>query len=154
MYKVLSNYLALHRQNIQLRKKKDTYMSSNKQDFIDKKAIMTLLILLALGVIAYLINYFLNVFVAKCLSPKLYGDFSITVQSLTVLAVILLLGSNSTSVKYLSTYIANSKKQEITGYIHWNLKLIIKTFTVTISLCAILYSNHFKTLFSVFQNYH
>ncbi len=114
-------------------------MPKAKTGFANKKIISSALVLLAMGLTAYAISIYLNIFVSNYLTPELYGDFTITLRSLGLVSVLLLLGSNQTSVKYLSKFFSNKENENVTCFINWNLKLVLKTFTFCIALCLLMF---------------
>ncbi len=107
---------------------------------LDKKTLISVLILLIMGLMAYATSIFLNIFVSNYITPELYGDFTLTIRSLNLISAFLLLGSGFVSIKYLSKYISNKENDYVICFISWNLKLILKTSILCIILCAILFA--------------
>jgi O-antigen/teichoic acid export membrane protein len=114
-------------------------MTDTKHRFRNRKIVTLALKLLAMGLTAYAISIYLNIFVSNHLTSELYGDFTVTLRSLNLISTVLLLGSNFVSVKYLSKYISNKKSEHITCFIDWNFKLIFKTSTLCIILSLVLF---------------
>ena len=102
----------------------------------EKKIAVTLLIL---GISSYFLGYFFNAFISRCMTPELYGDFSIMFRSIAVISLFLLLGTNISSVKYLSIYFDSGTTDNINSFMRWNLKLIFKTFAICFILFILFY---------------
>ena len=102
----------------------------------EKRIAVTLLIL---GISSYFLGYFFNAFISRCMTPELYGDFSIMFRSIAVISLFLLLGTNISSVKYLSIYFDSGTTDNINSFIRWNLKLIFKTFAICFILFILFY---------------
>lgn len=103
------------------------------------KLIQSALSLFCLSIISYLLKYILNAFVSSQLLPSLYGDFGLTIRTLLLLALILLLGTNSSAIKYLSKYISKKHKKHMYSFMAWNLKVILRTFKVCFIFIFTLY---------------
>jgi O-antigen/teichoic acid export membrane protein len=98
----------------------------------------TIILLLFLGIFSYLIRYFFNAIISQYLTPEYYGDFAITIRSVAIISLVLLLGTNISSVKYLSTYFDSNNSANINHFLKWNLKLVFKTFLASF-VCFILF---------------
>ena len=90
----------------------------------------TVINLLILGLISYFVKFLFNVFAAEHLSPELYGDFSIALRGVFIISLLLLMGTNIASVKYISLYFTDKNPENATRFIKWNLKLVTKTFLI------------------------
>ncbi len=122
-----------------------------------KKKYQTVLTLLILGILSYIINLSFNIFISHIIPSDLYGDFSIAIRSIFILSLLLLLGTNISSVKYLSQYIDNNPNNS-SVFIRWNLKLIAKTFIFYSLILLIFYSFlfllHFLSIHSFNDNHY
>ena len=99
----------------------------------------TVFSLLFLGVFSYFIKFFFNAFTAQFLTPDLYGDFAIAIQSVLIISLLLLLGTNLSSVKYISSFFNNNDSDSASEFIRWNLKLIAITFLLCFAVFFIVY---------------
>lgn len=103
------------------------------------KETKTIVLLLILGIVAYLIAYLFNAFISQHLSPADYGDFSIAIRTISVISLVLLLGTNISSVKYLSTYFNSENRDHIIQFIKWNLGIVSKTSIICIVIFILFY---------------
>ena len=90
----------------------------------------SVMLLLLLSLIGYVVNYTVNSLVANRITPEFFGDFSIAVVSIYIVAPILLLGSNSSSVKFLSVYLNKNEISNSYSFFKWNFRLILRTFVL------------------------
>ena len=95
--------------------------------------------LLFLGIFSYFLSYFFNSIVSHYLSPSEYGDFSIAIRSVFFISILLLSGTNLSSVKFFSNYFDSTDIGKMDSFISWNIKLIIRTFTISIIIFLIFY---------------
>ncbi|HJO95771.1 MAG TPA: hypothetical protein QF753_20415 [Victivallales bacterium] len=103
------------------------------------KLMRSALSLFCLSIISYLLKYFLNAFISSQLPTSLYGAFGITIRTLLLLSLILLLGTNSSAIKYLSKYISKKHKKHMYSFMAWNLKVILRTFKICFLLIFTFY---------------
>ena len=99
----------------------------------------SLFFLLFFGIFSYLFSFFVNTIISKYLTPDVYGDFSIAYRSIFVISFLLLVGTNTSSVKYLSSYFDVKDHNRVNMFISWNLKLITRTFAISIGVFVIFY---------------
>ncbi len=99
----------------------------------------SLIYLLFLGIFSYFISYLFNTIVSHYLSPSEYGDFSIAIRSVFFISVLLLTGTNLSSVKYFSNYFESSDIKGMNRFLNWNIKLIIRTFSLSVVAFIIFY---------------
>lgn len=99
----------------------------------------SLFYLLFIGVFSYLFYFSVNTIISKYLAPDVYGDFSIAYRSVFVISLLLLAGTNSSSVKYLSSFLDAKDYNRVNLFIGWNLKLIIRTFAVSVVIFVLFY---------------
>ncbi len=99
----------------------------------------SLFYLLFIGVFSYLFSFTINTIISQYLAPDVYGDFSIAYRSVFVISLLLLAGTNTSSVKYLSGYLNVKDYNGVNRFISWNLKLIIRTFAVSVIVFVLFY---------------
>lgn len=95
--------------------------------------------LLFLSLTGYFIGYFLNAVISNHLSPEKYGEFSITLRLIIILSLLILGGTNVTSVKYLSDYFDSGNYPGIREYIHWNVKLVRFTYIISLVIFVLFF---------------
>lgn len=84
----------------------------------------------------YFILYALNIFLANHMAPSLYGDYSLAFRLLNLSAVLLLLGTNVLSNKFLSRYLKKGDSTSALRYVSWNLNFITKPiYTIILASC-------------------
>ncbi|MFK5856213.1 MAG: oligosaccharide flippase family protein [Bacteroidota bacterium] len=109
------------------------------------------------GVVAYLMAYFFNAFISHNLTPAGYGDFSVAFKTIFILSLILLLGTNVSSVKYLSTFFNSNNKNEVIHFVKWNIRIIVKTsllcFVIFILIYILMWILHIYNI-REFTSYH
>lgn len=87
-------------------------------------------------VVANILKYILNAFLANHFSASLYGDFAVAIRILSVVSFVLLFGTSSTSLRYLSIYLQNHDNDSALQYASWNMRFIIKSFLICIILSS------------------
>ena len=107
-------------------------------DFIKKNR--SLIYLLLIGLCSYFFSYFFNTIVTKIFPPDVFGDFSIALRSVFVISMLLLAGTNISSVKHLSNFINDDDHHGFNRFLHWNFRLIIKTFIISFVIFLLFYS--------------
>lgn len=81
--------------------------------------------LLALLIIAYLAKYICNVFLARHFSPANYGDINIILRVITICLPMIMLGADSTAMRFLPTLMHQENKSEAVAYLHWLLRMMV-----------------------------
>jgi O-antigen/teichoic acid export membrane protein len=69
------------------------------------KEIKIPLVLLGLNTSSYLINYSLNVILARHLSAHIYGDYSVAIKVLTIMVELALFGTQVGTKRFLAKYL-------------------------------------------------
>lgn len=88
-------------------------------------------IMLLLSVISFLMNYLLNVILARILSVADYGNFAIIKEVLLFASMLFLQGINFSVLKYVPEYIHAGEIKLLRGYLHYNFRIfIIGSFSV------------------------
>ncbi len=95
--------------------------------------------LFAISLLAYFLSCFFNTIVSRFIDPDAYGDFSITFRSLTVLSLLLLAGTNTSSVKYLSSYFDAGDFKGFQHFLNWNVKIVRRGSIIFILLFVLFY---------------
>jgi O-antigen/teichoic acid export membrane protein len=94
-------------------------------------------------IVSYLVNYRLNVILARWFGPKTYGDYSTVIYSLQVMAMALSVGVDYAMVKFLPQYLSVKNWNNAAGYLRFSLKLLTRNnliiFSVGIVLAVVLY---------------
>lgn len=75
-------------------------------------------------VMGFLLQYLLNVYLARNFSVALYGDYSIAIKSLEIITSIVLLATDVGAVSILPIYLKANQENSVRTYIAWNIKLI------------------------------
>lgn len=91
--------------------------------------------LFVLGVLRYLCKLILHLFLANNMLPVFYGDYNIAMKCLKMFMVLSVFGTNTPI--FLSKYIKTHKQKTAAIYVAWNLKLIIKSFSITIFIATL-----------------
>ncbi|MCP4178744.1 MAG: amino acid permease [bacterium] len=97
------------------------------------------IVLVGLGILAYIIKYVLNIILTRYLSPSDYGDLAVSLRIIIILSLLLLLGTNNSVKKYLTKYLFVKDMMRIKRFILWNLKVIYKSLVSYIIMLLILY---------------
>lgn len=105
------------------------FLSMNNEP-INKKLLYSYLLLLA--VFGYIMKYTMNIVLSRHLSTVSYGDFSIALKILALTSALALLGTNSSTVRFISSYLKEKKTLRLKSFIEWNVKLIRYSFFVCI----------------------
>lgn len=81
------------------------------------------ILLMGLSILFYAEKYVFNLLLANHLRIGLYGDFYLGLQTLTIVASFLLLGTGKSARRFLSEYLVQDTEQAH-SYVHWNLRVI------------------------------
>lgn len=84
-----------------------------------------------ISMLAYLVNFVINLYLAHSLSTRYYGEFSVGIAFLTILTTISLLGTNITSKQHLRYYLAQKDKSGLQQFIHLNLRTVEVSYLIT-----------------------
>lgn len=79
--------------------------------------------LFSLFVVAYLVKYFCNVFLARHFSPANYGDINIIIRMITVALPMIMLGADATPVRFLPSLI-ESEKAGAAVFLTWLFRIM------------------------------
>jgi glutamate:GABA antiporter len=110
-----------------------------KSDHSNNKGRKITFTLVVLGGVAYFFKYFLNIILTRNLNPDEYGDLAVFLRTVIILSLILLVGTNNSTKKYLSKYFVKKDKYNIKNFIAWNARIISKSLVIYILSLFILY---------------
>ncbi|MDA0713310.1 MAG: oligosaccharide flippase family protein, partial [bacterium] len=79
--------------------------------------------LFILGFLAYIAKFTLNVFLARNLSPALYGDYSLGYKLLFLLAGLITVGTQGGALFFYSRFVNEKKDEYAQGFVRWNFKI-------------------------------
>lgn len=96
-----------------------------------------MLVLFAISLLSYGINYLLNVFLARHLSAALYGDFSLGLKLMTFLAIFILLGTNTSNKKFFQEYLGHSSHEHLHAYLKWNFSFLKKSILISMGIMLV-----------------
>lgn len=82
-------------------------------------------ILVLISLLAYYLQYLLNIVLSKHLTTDIYGDYGVAMNTLTLLSCVLLFGSNQSAKRFIPMYKAQKDPKKLTNFVFWNLKIII-----------------------------
>jgi O-antigen/teichoic acid export membrane protein len=101
------------------------------KEMIKQGGLLNPILVVTTLLVSYIVNYFLNAFLAKNLGFTTYGDIAVAIRVLLVLAPIILLGTNVSLKKYMSFYYNTGQTKMASFYLKWNLKVIRASFAIT-----------------------
>ncbi len=105
-----------------------------------------------MSVIGYVATYVFNCFLTRHMLPNNYGAISASISLLTILGTLSLIGTDTTSKKYLAQYLFDNETSHTHHFLHWSSRLMIKNslFLIIIDLLLI------ASIFTVehFTNYY
>jgi O-antigen/teichoic acid export membrane protein len=106
------------------------------ENSILKLAIVSLLI--AVG--AYALKFIFNVVLSRHLGKTLYGDFSLGRMMMSLVGVLVLLGTATSSKKFFSKCLAmdDDHHEASSSFVTWNLRLMLLSFCFLLALLLIL----------------
>jgi O-antigen/teichoic acid export membrane protein len=119
-----------------------------------RKTYYNVSITMLFSLLAYVVYFYLNTLVARWLGPALYGDFSVAIYLISLTGFVMLLGKNSSVVKYLPQYIHQKKWDFARGCLKQDIKLVtsigggIFVFGVIIALLLFPYLHGNFTIFN------
>ena len=87
--------------------------------------------------LSYVLKYFLNAYIAQHVPPSVFGDFFLAMSFMTMTAPFFILGTNASLIKHFPTYIATKDHAQGSLYLRWNLRTVIKTFSICIPIIVI-----------------
>jgi O-antigen/teichoic acid export membrane protein len=111
-------------------------MQASSRSNLTGRMIRTAIFMLA----GYIINYLLNVFLARHMSSELYGDYALAYRALFVAGSMVLLGTDDAVFRFFSKYHNENDGVKAAAYLRWNLRFVAKTIAIffVIILVAVL----------------
>ncbi|GAB4190134.1 MAG: hypothetical protein Tsb0015_11100 [Simkaniaceae bacterium] len=91
---------------------------------------------LLLIITSYLATFGLNVYLARLLKPKEYGDISVIFQLLVFFAPFALLGTEISLLRFIPKYLRKKEYGKISGFLRWNAKIFLY-MSLGILLCGV-----------------
>ncbi|MEX0962217.1 MAG: polysaccharide biosynthesis C-terminal domain-containing protein [Simkaniaceae bacterium] len=95
-------------------------------------------VILALIILSYFATYALNIYLANLLKPVLYGDVSIVFQLLMFSLPFALIGTELSMMHYLPKYFEEKDYEHASGFLRWNLRLLVWATIFILLLGAII----------------
>lgn len=92
------------------------------------------LILLAVALAAFGARYALNLVLARNLSPDSYGNLVFALRILGMVASLSLLGTATSSTRFLSKYLKHHTHESIEGFLRWNTHIVMWPFLASIAV--------------------
>ena len=102
----------------------------SKSENNKKQSYKSVVTLILVSILIYMINYGLNIFLARILDKGLYGDFVIATKTFVLVASLLMLGTGASAKRFLSKYLRMSKEQQAAHYISWTLRMILLSSSI------------------------
>ncbi len=78
---------------------------------------------LIIMIISYVVTYCFNVYLARLLSPKDYGNISVALQLLVFFVPFALLGTEISVLRYIPKYLRAYDLQKASGFLQWIVKV-------------------------------
>lgn len=84
-------------------------------------------------VTGYVLTFAMNTLVSRHSSPAIFGDFSLALRALGVVCILIMMGTDNASKRFLSQYVESGDEAKAQQYIRWNLKFLSRTFLICMS---------------------
>ncbi|MDP3561212.1 MAG: oligosaccharide flippase family protein [Legionellaceae bacterium] len=95
-------------------------------------------VLFTIAVTGYIVQYLLNIYLARNLSAAFYGEYSLAVKVLGIFISLVLFGTDTGAQCFLSRYLAANTQSTAEDYIAWNIKLVSMNLLLARALALIL----------------
>lgn len=95
--------------------------------------------LLFLGIIGYLVIFAFNAYLARHLNAELYGDFSVALNVLKIVASLILFGTDASANRFVSSYLGNKDNRNLQAYFSWNFRIVATAIIFRILMLALIY---------------
>ncbi|ABS77578.1 oligosaccharide flippase family protein [Coxiella burnetii] len=82
----------------------------------------------------FVISYFLNVLLARHLSPSDYGDLAVILRLLIFFVPFVLFGTEMTSRRYLPRYLKKGTWPRFKGYLFWSHKIFLRALFIIMTI--------------------
>ncbi len=101
------------------------------------------LFILLISVMGYIATYLFNCFLTRHMLPNNYGAISAAISLLNILGTLSLIGTDTTSKKYLAKYLFNNETSHTHHFLHWSLRLLLKNSLLLIIIDIFLIASIF-----------
>ena len=96
------------------------------------------LLLLFIGIVSYIIVFLINAVLSRYMTSDVYGDYTVALSLMDIVASIILLGTNSSANRFIPRLYQDRNFEQLLGYLVWNANLLKKSFLVCFSVAALL----------------
>ncbi len=80
--------------------------------------------------LAYYLQYLLNIILSRHLTADIYGDYGVAMNTLILLSSAILFGSNQSAKRFIPMYKGQKDKRELRSFVFWNIKTIIIALSI------------------------
>lgn len=81
---------------------------------------------LGFSLASFFLTFLINYLLTQMLIPEAYGEATLTLAWLTILGSVVTLGVDQTALRFLTRFIDDKNSSEISGFLNWGSRLIIK----------------------------
>lgn len=117
----------------------------------------TVYFLMIMSIIGYLSKYGFSLLLSHHLTPRRFGEFSISIRILGILTTLALLGTNISARRFLARFLQINDLNSAQIYLQWNMRLIYRSFFlcffVGLAAYIIMHLLHIWHIQDI-QNYH
>ena len=92
------------------------------------------LVVLGMSLAYYLLQYLTNLVLTNHLSAEKYGDLSVALNVLGVLAALALLGTGASAKRFLAKYLQQRDTDHVSDFLRWNTALVSRSFLLCLSV--------------------
>ena len=114
-------------------------------------------LLIAIAVATFGLSYGLNVVLARYLPPDLYGNLVFALRVLGAVAALSLLGTGTSSTRFLARYCRERSEENIESFLRWNTRLVrwplLLSTGVGVSVCLAMFCGELLEIKEL-QSYH
>lgn len=109
-----------------------TYLKKDLREIVD--LFKSHLLAVAVVILSYAGTYALNLYLAKILEPKAYGDIAVVLQFLVFVVPFALLGTEVAMVRFIPQYIEAKEYGKIAGFFRWSTKIYLYASLIIVIL--------------------
>ncbi len=88
------------------------------------KEIYKVSILISISMLAYYLQYLLNIILSRHLTADIYGDYGVAMSIMILLSSVILFGSNQSAKRFVPMYKEQKNQEKLRSFVFWNLKTI------------------------------
>jgi len=92
------------------------------------------LLLFALALATFSLSYGFNLIFARNLTPDDYGSLVFALRVLGLVAAFSLLGTATSSTRFLAKYLQYNRRDSIEGFLRWNTRIVIWPFLLSVAV--------------------